>query len=52
MGKGKNKAKKRQWSKKLKKAFKIRKPTAPPTISHKSKKDYNRKENKKINLDD
>ena len=37
--------------KKKKKEVKIRKPTAPPTIVHKTKKDYDRKKEKKVEYD-
>ncbi|MBL6988771.1 MAG: hypothetical protein ISR65_03300 [Bacteriovoracaceae bacterium] len=43
MGKGKNKKKLRKWEIKKAKNPKVRKPTAPATVAHKSKKDYNRK---------
>lgn len=48
MGKGKNKSKQRRWNKRLKKIIKQRKPTAKPSVQHKSKKDYSRQESKKI----
>jgi len=47
---GKGRKKKLKWAKSLKKKPILRKPVPPPGKSHKSKKDYDRKEGKNIDI--